>query len=384
MTLKAKNFFLVCVLAISTILTACGGGGGGNDPVANTPAATTYSEHLYVGNNGDNSISQYIISTTDGTLSPNSPASENTLEVQNWIAISPGKDFAYITRPGTTHEISQYTINNDGTLTLVASDATGTDPWGVAINTAGTYAYVANYTSNTISQFTIAASSGLLSSIGLAPTPTGSPAQPQVIVIHPTLNYLYVTYFTTDVIVQFSIQPDGTLLYVGTTTTSGTSPISSPLSMVIDPSGQYLYIANSGTDNVSQFSINASTGVLTAVDTFSSGVTPGVAPFTGPSSISIDPAGQNMYVANNTEESVTHFSIGAGGTLTKITDYTSNTTGAYATTFSPTGAYFFVTDDSNARVNQFRIGAAGALITNGAPVNSISLPEAIKAVGITR
>src|SRR5260370_33148178 len=66
----------------------------------------------------------------------------------------------------------------------------------------------------------------------------------------------------------------------------------SPQSVTVDPTGQFVYVANTGSNNVSAYSINGTTGALTPV--------PG-SPFPGGSApvwVAVDPTGQFAYVAN--------------------------------------------------------------------------------------
>ncbi len=378
---KLKYFSLTLVIGVVALLTACGGGGS-TDATPVVPPVTTYMEFAYVGNAGDNNVSQYLIDSTTGALSQNTPAQVDTLETQNGIAATPDGEFVYITRPGTTDEVSQYSINDDGTLTWVADTATGDDPWGVVVDPSGLYAYVANSTANTISQFTITSGTGLLvaNTPTTAPIPTGAPVQPTVMVIDPSGSHLYVAYFVTDVLVHYSIQTGGTLQYESTITSNIAEPIASPTSMAITPDGAYLYLANQAASGVSIYSIDAN-GNLAGVGKQNTGA--GTVPDSEPASVVIDPTGTYLYVANNLEETVTTFSIDTGGTLTQIGTETS-AVGAFAATINPSGGYLYVTDDFNDQVRQFSIGTNGELTAFGTPVSAVSLPWAITSVGITR
>lgn len=92
-------------------------------------------------------------------------------------------------------------------------------------------------------------------------------------------------------------------------------------SVSVDPTGKYLYVANGNSSNVSGFSINPLNGELSAVagSPFAAGLTP--------TSVSTDPSGKFVYVTNQ-----------GGG----VSAYTINATTGSLTTISggpfPSGA----------------------------------------------
>src|SRR5271163_361173 len=111
------------------------------------------------------------------------------------------------------------------------------------------FAFVANTSDNTVSIFTVNASSGLLR--------------------------------------------DNGYVLVGT----------KPVAVTVTPNGEFLYVANSGSSNVSAFSVNLTNGTLTPVTG---------SPFTsktGPCALATDPAGKFLYVANKTSGNISAFTI---------------------------------------------------------------------------
>ena len=73
-----------------------------------------------------------------------------------------------------------------------------------------------------------------------------------------------------------------------------------PASVTVDPSGKFVYVANQSTNDVSAYTINAATGALTRIlcgggvgcigNNFLAG--------NGPASVTVDPSGKFAYVAN--------------------------------------------------------------------------------------
>ena len=80
---------------------------------------------------------------------PTSPLSDNAL------AVSPDSSTLYIARSNSTSAgtLAAYSIGSGGSLTFSAQGTTGVQPYAVALDAAGTHAYVANRSDGTISGF---------------------------------------------------------------------------------------------------------------------------------------------------------------------------------------------------------------------------------------
>jgi len=74
----------------------------------------------------------------------------------------------------------------------------------------------------------------------------------------------------------------------------------------------FAYVANDSDDNISQYTIGTD-GVLTAM------TTPTVSAGNGPQSITVDPSGSYVYVANYIDGTVSQYMIGVDGALTAMT-----------------------------------------------------------------
>ncbi len=146
---------------------------------------------------------------------------------------------------------------NAGTVGNQTSIATGSHPLAIAIHPSGNFVYVANYSSNSVSAYSIDPATGALA----------------------------------------SIDADGAT--AGTQTSMATR--SGPISIAITPDGQYAYVANAASNNISAYSIDATSGALTAIPADNSNLGSGVtyiAAGASPYSLSIDPSGTYLYAAN--------------------------------------------------------------------------------------
>lgn len=146
------------------------------------------------------------------------------------------------------------------------------------------FSYVANAGDNTVSSFTVDATSGALAAVG---TPVAAGTSPHAIVGTQDKKYVFVGNEGSNDISAFAVDSaSGSLTAVpGSPFAAGTAP--KALALL----GTYLYVANAGSDTVSAFAVDTSTGSLTPLSpaSFATGK--------GPSSIAVN--GRFIYVANN-------------------------------------------------------------------------------------
>ena len=85
------------------------------------------------------------------------------------MAVAPSGKFAYVVNR-LDNTVSLFTINaGNGTLTLVATVATGSEPFRMAIDSSGHFAYVANENGASVSIYTLTGD-GTLTPAGAAAT----------------------------------------------------------------------------------------------------------------------------------------------------------------------------------------------------------------------
>jgi 6-phosphogluconolactonase (cycloisomerase 2 family) len=295
--------FTVTAAAPIPVLTNLSPNSGQQGQLGVSVAITGQFTHLAQGS----TTASFGAGITIVSLTVNSPTSVTTL-----INIDPIASVG--ARPVTlTTNAEVVTLNNGFTVTPGTPRLTQVNP-----NTgqrgeqnSGSFAYVSNLTSNTISVYAIDPSTGVLTLQSLSPVPN-----PLGIAVTSSGSFLFATNYApggTQVgsISVFSINPaTGALTPVaGSPFPTGTGPYY----VTIAPSGQFLYAANYGSNDVSVYSINANTGVLTPV--------PG-SPFavgTNPYMVGISPSGQFAYVPNSNSDNISAFSIdSATGVLTPV------------------------------------------------------------------
>src|SRR6267378_1055224 len=152
-------------------------------------------------------------------------------------------------------------------------------------------------------------------------------------------------------------------MYTINSTTGALTSIGSPVaadfgahSVTVDPFGKFVYVANDGDfevtgGSVSMYTINATSGALTSIGTIASPCAPPPSPGScAPFSVAVDPSGKFAYVANEggfAPTSVSMYTINATtGALTFMGTITAAGR-AIAVAVYPSGKFAYVVDGSN-------------------------------------
>lgn len=298
---------------------------GGRNPVAE--AVSSDQTNLYVVNQDDNSIVQFVIGN-DGKLYP-----QNTVNTPGIfpLATAVGGKTLFVADtyqplptcspaapcPGS---IAAYPINSDDSLGTPFTDSSisanywplilpssPTDvvtPTSIAVMPGGASVYVAAYdsTSNAGYVFGFAVGSGSLTPLnGGVPFNVGT--HPAAITSDPTGSYLYVVDQSANNIQGFSVTSSGLSPLSGSPFATGNKPDA----ITIDAKGKFAYVANAQDSTVTGYTINS--GALTKIANYPLG--------TQPVAIGIDPAmNQFLFTANFLGNTVNGFEIDATtGTL---------------------------------------------------------------------
>ena len=226
----------------------------------------------YVANLEWNTISQNTIGA-DGSLAAMTPPIVTTAAGPNTIAIDPLGKYAYVPNGNT---VSQYTIDQtSGTLQSMSPSTVAaglaTENIGFASLSSGTYAYVLNggggTTGGSVSQYKIDPASGGLSQIETVAADPDELQYASSLTVHPTGKFAYATLCCASpskVIVQFKVDPTtGKLTRNGMVSAGGKATAW----IAIESSGKYAYATSGdsgwGSYSVAQYTIDQTTGSLT-------------------------------------------------------------------------------------------------------------------------
>ncbi|EPX95205.1 40-residue YVTN family beta-propeller repeat-containing protein [Ralstonia sp. NT80] len=297
----------------------------GTTPVAvgQVPLSLTIDpagKFVYVANAVDSTITTLSIDPNTGVLTVvGSPTTTGASTTPYSIARTPNGKFTYTANFGS-NTLSAFSINaSTGALSAATSIPAGANPYTVTINSAGTFAYVVNNnsggTTGTAMAFAINSSTGLLTQTGSTVNAGNSP---EFIAVNPAGSVAYVANSGDSTIGIYSITA-GALAATPTTVSTGAN--SGPNYIAISPSGGFLYETNVLTNNLNVFSINPNNGALTLVQTVDTTATSTASNSVGhgPVTVLLNPAGTFAYVVSAIDNSVTAYSINAStGMLTAV------------------------------------------------------------------
>ncbi len=181
--------------------------------------------------------------------------------------------------------------------------------------------------------------------VALSTPTTAVPGVPQDITVDPSGHYVYVTFGGAAGAQVAGYSRDQT---TGALTNLPNSPFantggSDSQGIRITPSGSFAVIANAATNNVSVMSLDATTGTLTNVagSPFAAGASP--------LAVAVDPSSKFVFAANEGDNTLSTYSIGAGGTLSAVagSPYTVGSK-PQSVTVDPSGQFVYVaTADGN-------------------------------------
>jgi 6-phosphogluconolactonase len=269
--------------------------------------------------------------------------------------------FSYVANAGD-NTVSAYTVNaTSGALAAVGTPvATGTSPHAIVGTQDYKYVFVGNEGSNDISAFAVNSASGALTAVPGSPFAAGT--APKALAIFGA--YLYVANAGSDNLSAYAID----------TSTGSLTPLlpasfatgKGPSSIAVDPSGAFIYVANhGGSNNISAFSIDGATGLLTEIagSPFAAGGSP--------LSLAFGAAGKFLYAANSgvMNSSISGFSVDPlSGALTALSGSPFPLAVSNGIATDGTGAYLYVTTGTT--VAGYRIDATTGLLTSltGFPV----------------
>ncbi len=238
--------------------------------------------------------------------------------------------FIYIGNSNSPGEVLGYAQNPlTGAIGPIAgspfSIAGQNNTYGVVLHPKNTFIYSANVSSGSISIYSINPSSGSLTSNGAVLSIAGnSSSGANGLAIDPAGKFLYVTNFTANNISGFSIASDGSLTSIpGSPFSAGTG--STLNGIAVDPSGKFVYAAAmGGSGSLLGYSIDETTGALTAISGSPFSNTFDATPLTG-DGVNIHPNGKWIYMGLAGQNKMAAFSIDqTTGVLTMIQAPVSN------------------------------------------------------------
>jgi 6-phosphogluconolactonase (cycloisomerase 2 family) len=325
------------------------------------------SRFAYVAGLNDVAASSFVVNAAKTTLTPFGVVRDTTKPAQ--IVPAPSGNFAYGPGANTPGQVSLYRVNpKSGVLTFSSTFNSGVSnlaPFQSIIDPTGRFLYITN--SDATGNNVIGLATDTTNFDGSLTPISGSPFSvgifPVGIAEDPAGKYVFVVNDKDGTISGFSVGASGSLSPLSTPTFStGSGATSFPGFPAIDPTGSFLYVPNSGDGTISVFSI-APNGLLTQItgSPFSTGAG------TSPTMVAITPSNKFLYVTDAANNKVVGFTIGAGGALSGNT-----TSSPYATGNLPqglaidvSGAFLVVANNSDNTLTYYSVDSTTGKLTTG-------------------
>lgn len=305
--------------------------------------------YAYAANETANTLSMYQVDSS-GQLNPIGTVS---VQAPSAITVDAASRFAYVSS-NTSSQVVIYSINSGtGMLNLETFVAAGAQVQGSAINSTGNFFYVVNQASATVSMYRVSGSQ--LTSLGTV----GTAAAPVRVAIDPQNRFAYATNYTGNSVSMYTMNASTGVL----TANGAQAGIPSASGIGINASGQYLFV-NSSTPAVSSYSINQGSGVLTLVNSAATGASP--------LELALHPSNRFMYSANNGTTTVSITGVNTStGMLTAAGSATAGTQ-PFGAKIDPTGNFLYVANSGSANISCFAINqSTGALTSIGTVASGV-------------
>ena len=322
------------------------------------------------------------INSLTGALTLNSKMAPGISTSPLWLSFVQGTKplsyvpkFAYVANL-TGKSISEYKVNaTSGALTSAGTLNDNNGPQAVAVDPFNRFVYTANSSSN-ISGYTINGSTGALT---LVPgSPFTGPMNPVWVTVEPNGQFLYAASQGDNKIYVFSINPAN-----GALTPVPNSPFAtgvSPRAIAIDSIGSNLYAINSGDNSLWMYNIAGSFGQLNTFNTCGNGSQP-CPTGTAPMGMALHPSGQYIYVANSGDNTITGYRfIDVPLQLKTITGSPIAVgTTPVAVAAEPSGQFLYVANSGDSTVSGFKVDPFTGALTPTAPstFTTGSVPESL-------
>jgi 6-phosphogluconolactonase len=335
---------LLAVGLASLLVAACGGGGGGGG------SAPTVSRFVYAVNFSDDTVLSYTVN--GGLLRLNGYANAGIMP--DAIALHPSLKYAYVANWGS-NTVSQFNISAGGMLTSMTTPAvpSGQYPVSLAVDPQGVFAFVLN--AATIRAYTIDAKTGALTqtSCNAAGTDCNAGTAPASIVVDPSGSFVYVPTNQGEISEYQINRTSGALTLIGSVPAGHV-----PMAMAFNPQGNVAYVVNEADNTVWAYTLNTSTGALKELAIANTG--------NSPQAVAVDPLSPNqnfLYVTNNVDDTVSIFDTAPDGAPSPLgTVSTGNS--PLSIVLDVAGKFAYVANSSDNTVSEYTING-GALTSPG-------------------
>jgi 6-phosphogluconolactonase len=228
---------------------------------------------------------------------------------------------------------------------------------------------------------------GALIPINGSPYNSGG-ANPVAVAASPNGKNIYVANHDSNTIITFAVSTDGTIAQQQSCTTPG----SDPTNLAVNTAGNYLYVTDTYQPGFSStdpgtggalvvYPIIAATGELGTSGASCTPVANGSSSFfatgNGPAAVGVTANNNFVYAVNQTDASVSAYSVGTGGALTAIGTYTVGVA-PNSIASDPNSKFVYITDGAANQMIGFLIQTNGSLVAMQNVFKTDILPVSVK------
>jgi 6-phosphogluconolactonase len=379
---NVSRFALVLLAGATLSMSGCGSffscEGKADCPATGTTGTGTSSvDFAYVANSAKAStyVNGYNVGSGALTALTDSPISLSY--VPSAMAVTPANTYLYVASDSNLTAgvgyIYGYSIGTTGALSILSSGSPleNEDVTSIAISPDGQWLFALDTDGITLEEYSINSSTGALtyaSTYGVTGAAAGE-TSPISVKVAPTGDYVVVALGTGGA-ETFTLDTTTGVATVSTLISPATA--STGIYDVAVDSNNYLYCV--GTAGLQVFSTTTA-GAPTLLKTYTTG--------NGAHSVAVNSTSTYVYVGNETDSTITGYSIGTDAVLTALagSPYTAPST-INAMAFDSTSAYLIASGyDSTNGIQLFTVGTAGALTQSATAASgtTTTIPGAIAA-----
>jgi len=315
-------------------------------PGSLTSTASNTGDYVYVANQTTETLAGYVVGT--GTLTAISGLPRTLGFTPTSLVVNPANTMVFVagTNLGVGY-IDTFQIGSGGVLSLLLTNEVGSaDEVSMDVSPDGQWLVGLDANGLTLDEYQITSTTASTGQLTLGnpetyafPSGAGS-VVPGALKFAPNGNYVYAAEGTAgDLVVPFTTSGGtwGTPQTLELASGSGTADNA----LAVSSGSGYLYVARSGVNaGLAVFTISSSNGQLNQVgSTLASG--------THPTSVVVNKAGTDIYLANQGTGSISEYSVASNGTVAALTPASVTTTSApWALAVDNSGNYLLATSQA--------------------------------------
>jgi len=303
----------------------------------------------------------------------------------SFLALHPSGRFLYAVNELNEGGVSAFACDPaSGELTFLNSQAShGADPCNIALDDAGRYALVANYTSGSVAAFPVE-EDGRLQPASSVVQHAGSSVNPQrqegphahMIAPSPDGRFVLATDLGTDRIELYRLE-GGELVSHGS---APVEPGAGPRHFAFAPDGSTVYVINELASTMTVYAYDGERGALQPRQTVSA-LPKGYASESTCAQIVVAPDGRFVYGSNRGHDSIAIWAIAANGTATLIATEPTRGEVPRNVALDPSGVWLLAAHQRSDTIVTFRRDAESGRLTPAGQVTDTGTPVALLFAG---